>query len=141
MLCVGLDLFRGLLFSSGLDGGEAELPNEFDQDADAYEDVENGEELDWGCSTSSASRRRSRNHRAPILARRVSNRADDDKKYRRAQDLHESFVAQSDIQCLREPAVNQPRGQHATSGRRSIARRKADVSGRFRRHEHMFGCC
>jgi hypothetical protein len=43
-----LGLFRGLLFSSDLDIGEAELSNEFDQDADAYEDVENGEDLDWG---------------------------------------------------------------------------------------------
>ena len=48
MPCVGLGLFRGLLFFSNLNESEAQLPDEFDQDSDADEDVENGEDLDWG---------------------------------------------------------------------------------------------
>jgi hypothetical protein len=39
VLCVGLGLFLGLLLSPDLDVGKAELPDEFDQDADADEDV------------------------------------------------------------------------------------------------------
>jgi hypothetical protein len=39
MLCVGLGLFRRLLVSSDLNVSEAQLSDEFDQDADADEDV------------------------------------------------------------------------------------------------------
>ena len=38
--------FRRLLFPSYLDVGKAELSSEFDQDADADQDVEDGEDLD-----------------------------------------------------------------------------------------------
>src|SRR4029450_2612718 len=44
VVCIG-GLCR-LLCSSHLDIGEAELPNEFDQDADADQDVEDREDLD-----------------------------------------------------------------------------------------------
>jgi hypothetical protein len=71
MLWVGRGLFRGLLFSSDLDVGEAELPNEFHQDADAYEDVENGENLGHADSMQRGSaQRRPVLRRAGLSARR-----------------------------------------------------------------------
>ncbi|HKI22418.1 MAG TPA: hypothetical protein VKA24_03270 [Gaiellaceae bacterium] len=48
MLRVGLGLLRGLLVPSHLNVSEAQLSDEFDQDADADEDVKNREDLDWG---------------------------------------------------------------------------------------------
>jgi hypothetical protein len=44
--CVGLGVFRRFLCSSDLDVGEADLSEEFDQDADADQDVEDREDLD-----------------------------------------------------------------------------------------------